>query len=121
MPTWSSLEPTATTKCEPTTIAWAFEAHFGDQGIAADQLQIDPRSENVVGETQLHERRLEQDAPFTKHGQELGCVLAAYIDRRVTRIATLEASKNPERVAIRCWTERLPTEGNARQQGHTCI
>ena len=62
----------------------------------------------LLGEAELHEGRLEQHALSLERRHELGDVLAAHVDRGVTRVAALEAREGAQRVAIGGGGGRLP-------------
>ena len=91
------------------------EAGLDDDGVAADQLEIEARLDRLVAEAELHQRRLEQHALPLEEGEQLGHVLAAHVDGGVPGVAALEAGEQAERVAIGRGVERLPRQRDRGQ------
>jgi len=116
VPAGGPFVPSPLQQGEPSLVARALEAGLRHDGLAADHFQIEPRLQGLVGEPELHERRLEQNAPAIEQRQEIGRVLSADIHRRMPWIAALEAPEQAKGVTIRRRMERLPTERHGREQ-----
>jgi hypothetical protein len=116
VPARSAFEPAAAGQREATTVARSLEGTFGDDGIAADHLEVEARLEGFVAEAKLHQGRLEQNAAFFEQGHELGGVFAPDVDGWVARVAALEAREDAQGPSIGGGGQGLPVQGHARQE-----
>ena len=121
VPAGRALEPAAGGELKASAVVLALEGHLGHDRVGADHLQIEARAQRLVGEAQLHQRGLEQDAAIAQERQQLRGVLAADVDRGVARVAALEARQDAQRVAVRGGRDALPVQGHAGQQRRSAV
>jgi len=80
------------------------------------QLEIEPRTERLVAEPELHHLRLDDHAPPLQQRQEIARVFAPDVDSDAAGPLVLEACEQPDRVPIRRRMLVLRDEQRARQE-----
>ena len=122
VPAGAPLEPGPAVRREPPRVALPLKRRAHDDLRAVGgQLEVEPRTQRLVAEAELHHLRLDDHAPPLQERQQIARVFAADVDSDAAGPLVLEAREQPDRVAIRGRVLVLRDEQRARQQRHPVL